>query len=381
MLGTQKSFNDISDNLYPIVLVSKGLINAISKEYSFSDFIENKATTKQPNYRYNHSYPNKPENFEIVEKFKFDYEMFLGITFGSFLLIPFMFIIFCFVPALLFSLFYWDSSIVLSVLRIDVFGYLALFGVIYGIFLIVGRIVGDIVEGTFLKDFKKVVQEKKYYSSNDYMEMLKEYENEISMLRNLNRDIDNQNSQIRIDFENRLRMEYSDFLKNDYIEKLKPICAFKKSFDNKIRGKSELYFLKFLLDEFGEKIQMDVSPDNLFYFPDFVYYCDSTFICIDIEIDEPYSFSDKSPIHYKGCNDAVRNSCFLEQNWIVVRFTEEQVVKQPKECIATIKSIIKSLLNRKIIYDSFVDEIPIWTYEEALLLGNENFRSKYLSII
>ncbi|MGM9811011.1 MAG: hypothetical protein ACI30J_09130 [Paludibacteraceae bacterium] len=68
---------------------------------------------------------------------------------------------------------------------------------------------------------------------------------------------------------------------------------------------------------------------------------------IDIEIDEPYSGYDKKPIHYLDCGDDFRDKMLTNLGWIVIRFSEKQVYKEPKKCIDYIAYIISILVNSK----------------------------------
>ena len=56
-------------------------------------------------------------------------------------------------------------------------------------------------------------------------------------------------------------------------------------------------------------------------------------ILIDIEIDEPYDLSSRVPTHCLG-RDNKRDDFFSRRGWVVVRFTEYQIVTQINECCA-----------------------------------------------
>ena len=142
------------------------------------------------------------------------------------------------------------------------------------------------------------------------------------------------------------------------------------------RGSSELFFLNILINEFNEQIKVDRFLNNRKYQPDFVFICNETNLHLDIEIDEPYSFENKKPIHYKGADDA-RNNHFLKKNWIVVRFSEKQILNQPMECIEFIKLLIKSLIEKQSKFIHNIETDNEWTYEESLIFSSNNYREKY----
>lgn len=133
------------------------------------------------------------------------------------------------------------------------------------------------------------------------------------------------------------------------------------SFSNKIeifsrpqKGASESGFYPHLRAWFGENYIHENSflsihySSNKKYYPDFAFIDFDSKLFIDIEIDEPYSFFDKKPIHCKGvvginsrkADDAERNKYFLENIWIVIRFSEKQVIQYPEECCKVIAKTI-----------------------------------------
>lgn len=55
------------------------------------------------------------------------------------------------------------------------------------------------------------------------------------------------------------------------------------------------------------------------YQPDYVFHYDERDLYIDIEIDEPYAYHSKKPIHI---DDNKRNNYFLQKGWSIIRFAE-----------------------------------------------------------
>jgi hypothetical protein len=118
---------------------------------------------------------------------------------------------------------------------------------------------------------------------------------------------------------------------------------------NKIKkGRTEFHFYKALADKFGfELIHFDDVRLKGFY-PDIAYVDYTKKILIDIEIDEPYSSNPTEPIHYYQINqhgivddsNSKRDEVFKNSGWTVVRFSQDQVLKDTNQCIDIIDHII-----------------------------------------
>lgn len=117
-------------------------------------------------------------------------------------------------------------------------------------------------------------------------------------------------------------------------------------FKNTTVGISENYFHRFLKREFSSNILVgkcvEFMESGIEYYPDFIFYDQDNGIYIDIEIDEPYSFKNMIPIHF-GDSDKDRDNRFVSNKWCVLRFSEQQVVNHPEDCIKTMKSAINYL--------------------------------------
>ena len=70
---------------------------------------------------------------------------------------------------------------------------------------------------------------------------------------------------------------------------------------------------------------------------------------IDLEIDEPYSAIDNRPTHYVGCGDEYRDRNLVNNGWIVLRFSERQIMEETDKCISLVRYIIS-------VIDSSIDE-------------------------
>lgn len=108
------------------------------------------------------------------------------------------------------------------------------------------------------------------------------------------------------------------------------------------------------------------------YIPDITLYDPQSHIWIDIEIDEPWftDHNDRRPSHSAGQDDE-RNDCFLDRNWIVLRFAEIQVNEHPLSCVKEVARVLDTFrLNSSLAANfSEIPDLPAvmqWTEEEAL---------------
>lgn len=233
--------------------------------------------------------------------------------------------------------------------------------------------LGSIFETENYYDSKKIDEEK-------YQILLKDFKEEIIRIdkeNNKNKkayEVEKEKINLLIN-ENRSLINYKYF-----ISYFLPEVSFIKLAKNNNRGKSEIYFLSYLFEKFNNNIYVDVVPaigKNPFQ-PDFLLICKETGIHIDIEIDEPYSVDNGKPIHHDRSKDDERDVFFLEINWGVIRFTERQVIENPKECVYLIQNVLFSIRNKKKYFEHKVPLCKKWTYEEALLMNNNDYRNSYL---
>ncbi len=149
------------------------------------------------------------------------------------------------------------------------------------------------------------------------------------------------------------------------------------------QGKYEPHFCTFLNKYFPDKIITSVSLGYFEnpYAPDFAFIDRDSGLHIDIEIDEPYISQTKEPIHYIGADDN-RNCFFENNNWVIIRFAEEQIVKQPLSCCKTIANTIFEIIGDKTYLNKLyevedVKAVNCWSYEESLFLARQNYRETY----
>ncbi|MDV3002564.1 MAG: hypothetical protein N5P05_004219 (plasmid) [Chroococcopsis gigantea SAG 12.99] len=152
---------------------------------------------------------------------------------------------------------------------------------------------------------------------------------------------------------------------------------------NAKKGPSEDFFYPYLRARFGDKIKRSVKVvlyQDFPYVTDFTYHDLAKNLHIDIEIDEPYTLRDKLPIHSKYCNkESVRNAHFNSRGWVVVRFAEEQVVKQPQECCDLIAAIAEKLSGGYVEFPTNrVRAVPRWDDLDAQDMADTDYRLTYL---
>lgn len=102
---------------------------------------------------------------------------------------------------------------------------------------------------------------------------------------------------------------------------------------------------------------------------------------IDIEIDEPYSGYDKTPIHYVGCGDEFRDRNMANLGWLVIRFSEKQIVQEPENCIFFIHSLLAQIDTEFTCTYPGVLPTPDkrWSEVEAQIMAIQKYREKLLN--
>ena len=78
--------------------------------------------------------------------------------------------------------------------------------------------------------------------------------------------------------------------------------------------------------------------------PDMIYYNEEYGIGIVIEIDEEIAQENNEPIHYfENKRDYIRNEFFFKEEWSIIRFSEQQIIKNILGSVAIIWNFIKSI--------------------------------------
>lgn len=107
-------------------------------------------------------------------------------------------------------------------------------------------------------------------------------------------------------------------------------------------------------------------------------------LSIDVEIDEPYDYKSRCPTHcIDDPADARRNQYFVENNWIVIRFSEAQIVMYPHSCCKTIAKVVSRVtLSERFLKDLHeipdLQPYPMWTKKQAKKMADARTRDSYL---
>lgn len=145
-----------------------------------------------------------------------------------------------------------------------------------------------------------------------------------------------------------------------------------------IKGCSENYLFAKLMEVFPNNIFIDMQVGP--YFPDICLII-SGMISIDIEIDEPYVMGSKKETHYRGCGDEQRDEYFINNGWYVIRFSEEQVIKNTDLCVNIINHLVLYLQEGDIKH---IDKLfftianmatPKWTKEQSRLMSIKKYKN------
>jgi len=133
-----------------------------------------------------------------------------------------------------------------------------------------------------------------------------------------------------------------------------------------------------------QNISLSIRNRDYSYLPDLALFWEKYNICIDIEIDEPYDLVSRKPIHYIGSADFLRNLYFVSQGWVVIRFSEEQIVTKTDVCVKYIADILKKI-TEETVFDTLLENFILestdrWDYKKAEELAENNFRESYLNI-
>jgi hypothetical protein len=153
------------------------------------------------------------------------------------------------------------------------------------------------------------------------------------------------------------------------------------------RGVSEYFFLTYLLridlgeTSFGYEYPIDGYPKP--YTSDIEIIL-SNGLGIQIEIDEPYVGTTHKPHHCRDIDDDYNRDLYFTNNgWIVIRFSERQIVTNPDGCCGFIAQVVInlagdiSLLNLAKAAKNLRPD-PHWSKAEAKVMAKDDERQKYL---
>jgi very-short-patch-repair endonuclease len=154
------------------------------------------------------------------------------------------------------------------------------------------------------------------------------------------------------------------------------------------RGISEAKFEEYLGQYFSDIIKpsysFEIPNADKFYSADFCLVLSSG-LSLCIEVDEPYIGNTKEPHHcIDQDKDDQRDAFFLEGNWIVIRFSEKQVVTQPTECCFLIAQTIAQITRNFKYLKQFDRDTKkptleqCWTIAQAKQMAKSDARQTYL---
>lgn len=219
---------------------------------------------------------------------------------------------------------------------------------------------------------------------NDYMEEINYYK-KLEYSQYLN-EISNWEIEVEKILEPESLMNYRRQLRRDFFcGVLKPVMN--QSCLSTKKGVCENYFFVVLKKRFGNIVYQGLTLDLGFerpYMPDITIYDNANGYCIDIEIDEPYIGCNGTPIHFvENSHDERRDTFFVENGWIVIRFAEKQVSQNSNECCDVVAETINRISDGMTLpIVSNTNTLPIvkrWTKDEAHKMAFRRERNNYLS--
>ena len=175
----------------------------------------------------------------------------------------------------------------------------------------------------------------------------------------------------------------------DLRQKLAPIIAAIQPpdgfSDDAPRGASEAEFKKHLERWFSQHIHEGAmvrkEESDRPCTADFSYIDKTNGLHVDIEVDEPYIYGTKTPIHYIG-KDEWRNDLFNSRGWPVIRFCEEQIICHPDSCCKEIAQLVSMVTGEQELLPRFNNIPPLprikrWTEAEARQMAHQLYRDSY----
>ena len=153
-------------------------------------------------------------------------------------------------------------------------------------------------------------------------------------------------------------------------------------------------FYKILNEYFPDKVLTNYtilqSPDSKSFVPTYIVSVSDKKLYIDVEIDSPYDMESGEPTTFVK-NDSCEfskqehDTFFEKAGWFIVRFAEEQIVKQPISCCKYIAQTIYEIIGDDTVLQKFntvdnIQPLDMWTYDRCLQLRQERYRENYLGI-
>ena len=142
-----------------------------------------------------------------------------------------------------------------------------------------------------------------------------------------------------------------------------------------------LWIMRHRLKGFYDNLSLRAGGHR--YEPDLAYIDEQRGIYIDIENDEPYTLGKRIPTHYMG-KDNQRNSDITAAGWIVLRFSEKQLIDTPARVIRMIMDVVRSIspdveMPQVLQNVQPVDTDPRWDYDTARQHAKSRYRDSYMN--
>ena len=149
------------------------------------------------------------------------------------------------------------------------------------------------------------------------------------------------------------------------------------------RGMAEIYLTMWIKDHGLENFydSQAVRLAGHRYEPDLVYADVERGIFIDIENDEPYTYARHLPTHVKGRDDE-RNRCFTSAGWVVLRFSERQVLEQTAGVVRSVMDVVCAIAPDVPMPAVLQDVAPVqpeprWDYATARRMAATHASASY----
>lgn len=133
--------------------------------------------------------------------------------------------------------------------------------------------------------------------------------------------------------------------------------------------------------ELLEAVALPVKGRSYSFVPGVALYIKPCHLYINVEIDAPYNLITRTPAHYVGRTDLLRNLYFIESGWAVCHFAERQLLEQPQAVVATLHQLLAHLMNEESLLiegETELEKQPRWSYMEAQLMEQRQTREQYL---
>ena len=146
------------------------------------------------------------------------------------------------------------------------------------------------------------------------------------------------------------------------------------------KGRCEDLLFASLMHTLPDLVHIDTTISG--YYPDIMVSTQNG-VFIDIEIDEPYEMTSRKEIHYIGCDDEERNARIAKKGWMIIRFSEKQVMTNCFSCTKMVRNLVNIIDEGDL--QAVDDLITItetikdkrWRKEDARMMSINNYRRTY----